>query len=101
MNKFQRKHYWNIVSEIHHLCDIKSRDYSDEMIAAGKEDNITQLGTKGVYVRMVDKMARLHKMIWLEKTNDVKLEGLEDALKDLANYAIISLMLIRKVWREK
>lgn len=99
MNDKQREAYQNITHEIFSLCDVKSKDYSDEVIKEGGVDNITALGLPGIFVRMSDKMGRLYKMMWLNKGNDVKNEGLEDALMDLANYCIIALMLKRKQWR--
>jgi len=90
-----------ILEEIYTLMDRKSKDYSDEMIMQDKEDNVSKLGIAGVYVRMTDKMARLYKMIWLNKEAEIKEEGTEDALKDLAVYCIIGLMLMRKVWKIK
>lgn len=99
MNNSQGKEYCEITNELFDLCDRKSKDYSDDMIEAGQVDNISALGIPGLYVRMSDKMARLHKMMWLNKTNEVKEEGLEDALKDLANYCIISLMVLRNKWK--
>jgi len=99
MLKHQMDAFNEITVELFTLCDSKSKDYSDELVRRYKEDNISKLGLRGIYVRMDDKMGRLYKMIWLGKKNAVKTEVLEDALKDLAIYSIIALMLKRKQWK--
>ena len=97
MKHEQAKHFCDITDELYELCDKKSKDYSDDMEKG--TDNISVLGLRGIYVRMTDKMARLHKFIWLGKDNVVENDGLEDALKDLANYCIIALMVKRNLWK--
>lgn len=52
--------------------------------------------TNGLMVRMSDKLERLKNLIYKKvKPNN---ESLEDSFIDLANYAIIALMVQRGVW---
>lgn len=50
----------------------------------------------GLRVRMYDKLARLNNL--LDSGNTPKYESLEDTLLDLANYAIIGLLVQRGQW---
>ena len=52
--------------------------------------------TNGLMVRMSDKLERLKNLIYkkIEPNN----ESLEDSFVDMANYAIIALMVQRGVW---
>jgi hypothetical protein len=52
--------------------------------------------TNGLMVRMSDKLERLKNLIYkkIEPNN----ESLEDSFIDMANYAIIALMVQRGVW---
>ena len=52
--------------------------------------------TNGLMVRMSDKLERLKNLIYKQvKPNN---ESLEDSFVDLANYAVIALMVQRGVW---
>lgn len=52
--------------------------------------------TNGLMVRMSDKLERLKNLIYKNiKPNN---ESLEDSFVDLANYAVIALMVQRGVW---
>jgi len=50
---------------------------------------------KGTIVRMSDKMDRLINLVWNKQVAEVEDEKVEDTLKDLINYAIYSIMMIR------
>lgn len=52
----------------------------------------------GLLVRMHDKMERLQNLYYRRKSNTPNYESVEDTLKDLANYAIIGLMVQRGQW---
>jgi hypothetical protein len=52
--------------------------------------------TNGLMVRMSDKLERLKNLIY--KKVEPNNESLEDSFVDLANYAIIALMVQRGVW---
>jgi hypothetical protein len=52
----------------------------------------------GLLVRMHDKMARLEHLTYTAKDAKPNYESIEDTLIDLANYAIIGLMVQRGQW---
>lgn len=52
----------------------------------------------GLLVRMHDKMERLEHLFFYRKSDTPNFESVEDTLKDLANYAIIGLMVQRGQW---
>lgn len=54
--------------------------------------------TNGLMVRMSDKLERLKNLIYnsIEPNN----EALEDSFIDVANYAIIALMVERGIWEK-
>ena len=52
----------------------------------------------GLLVRMHDKTERLQNLYFHRKGNTPNYESIEDTLKDLANYAIIGLMVQRGYW---
>jgi len=52
----------------------------------------------GLLVRMHDKTERLQNLYFHRKGNTPNYESIEDTLKDLANYAIIGLMVQRGQW---
>ena len=79
-----------IVSQMREIMVKKNHDYGD--------DNISALGPKGVFVRIWDKTSRLKQLEWLEKEPKVN-ESIEDTTLDLANYAIINLILLRGKWK--
>jgi len=74
-----------ILSELRELMIKKQKDYG--------HDNILEFGELGVLVRANDKMARLKNLIQNDK--EAQNESIEDSWKDLANYAIIALLLRR------
>ena len=100
MLEHQQKAVDMIMKEMKTIMQAKSSDYSDHAIRQDITDNVTALGLAGLYVRMSDKMGRLYKFMWLDKENTVKSETIEDALIDLGNYCIISLMLRRGLWQK-
>jgi len=50
----------------------------------------------GLRVRMYDKLARLNNLV--DKGDTPNYESIEDTLLDLANYAIIGLLVQRGQW---
>jgi len=79
-----------IIKEMRDTFVKKNHDYGD--------DNILRFGSKGVFIRQWDKMCRLEQLIWNEKDPKVT-ESVEDTLKDLANYCIISLIVLKNKWK--
>jgi hypothetical protein len=50
----------------------------------------------GLRVRMHDKLARINNLV--DNDRDPEHESLEDSFKDMANYAIIGLLVLRGKW---
>ena len=82
------KEAFKIVCENIRLMDTKQLDYGS--------GNISAFGEFGVLVRLNDKMERLKN---LNKMPSVKNEAIEDTYQDIANYAVISLMIRRNLWK--
>jgi len=73
------------------LADRKQQDYGP--------NNILYSGEMGIIVRCQDKLCRLKHM--LEKNGGVQNESIEDSYRDLANYALIGILLRRGDWEDK
>ena len=50
----------------------------------------------GLRVRMHDKLARINNLV--DKGSTPQYESLEDSFKDMANYSIIALLVLRNEW---
>jgi hypothetical protein len=73
------------------LADSKQMDYGP--------NNILYSGELGIIVRCQDKLCRLKHL--LEKNGDAHHESIEDSYRDLANYALIGILLRRGEWEDK
>ena len=71
----------------------KHKDYGPKNIADAPGGALN-----GLRVRIHDKIARINNLI--DKGKAPEYESLEDSFKDLANYAIISLLVLRGKWAE-
>ena len=71
------------------LFDKKQHDYGST--------NIGQFGTYGIVVRLNDKMERLKNVI-AKRRGRVKNETIRDTLIDMANYAIIAMLVEEGGW---
>jgi len=63
-------------------------------------DNISATGLPGVVVRMWDKINRLRRLVLEGAPEALDDETLEDTLMDIADYAIIGLLVHRGIWPE-
>lgn len=80
-----------IIAELKTILLNKHKDYGPLNIAHAPGGAMN-----GLRVRMYDKLARLNNLV---STGDTpKYETLEDTLIDLANYAIIGLLVQRGQW---
>lgn len=80
-----------IMDELATLAVQKQRDYGPKNIA-----NSPYGPVQGLVVRIYDKIARI---VNLTKNDiDPQNESLEDSFKDLANYGVIGLMVLRNKW---
>lgn len=80
-----------IMFELGDLLIRKHQDYGPKNISDAPGGAIN-----GLLVRMHDKMARLKNLHYNNKSANY--ESIEDTYKDLANYAVIALMVLRDKW---
>ncbi len=79
-----------IIEEMYDLHMRKNSDYGS--------GNIGDLGEKGIYVRMWDKISRLKELVWNRKEQKVLDESIDDTIMDLGVYSIIMLIYRRGKW---
>ena len=81
----------SILAELEQIMVKKHKDYGPMNIAGAPGGPMN-----GLRVRMYDKLARLNNLV---DTNDTpNYESIEDTFLDLANYAIIGLLVQRGQW---
>ena len=83
----------DILMELKIVMVQKHQDYGPYNIAHAPGG-----ATNGLLVRMHDKMERLKNLYYNRKGNTPNYESIEDTYKDLANYAIIGLLVQRGQW---
>ena len=91
MSKNFDKELNGIYDELYKLCLRKHRDYGPKNISQSPGGPIN-----GLRVRMWDKLARINNLI--DSGKEPENESLEDSFKDMANYSIIALMVLRGRW---
>jgi hypothetical protein len=84
-------HLSNTTNELTELLVSKHRDYGPKNISLAPGGAIN-----GLRVRMHDKLARINNLV--DSGADPEHESLEDSFKDMANYAIIGLLVLREQW---
>jgi hypothetical protein len=84
-------HIDNTVNELSQLLISKHRDYGPKNISLAPGGAVN-----GLRVRMHDKLARINNLV--DNGADPQHESLEDSFKDMANYAIIGLLVLRGQW---
>ena len=84
-------HIDNTVNELTTLLISKHRDYGPKNISDSPGGPLN-----GLRVRMHDKLARINNLVDTNKNPEH--EALEDSFKDMANYAIIGLLVLRGQW---
>ena len=82
---------WETYDELAQLLLDKHKDYGPKNIAESPGGPLN-----GLRVRMHDKLARINNLI--DKKREPENESLEDSFKDMANYAIIGLLVLRGKW---
>ena len=82
---------YEIVDELYDLLLSKHHDYGPLNIAQSPGGPVN-----GLRVRMWDKIARINHLV--DSGATAQHESLEDSFKDLANYSIIGLMVLREKW---
>jgi len=84
-------HLGLLTTELSDLLLSKHRDYGPKNISDAPGGPIN-----GLRVRMHDKLARINNLT--DSGADPEHESLEDSFKDMANYAIIGLLVLRGKW---
>ena len=79
-------------NELQELLLKKNLDYGPKNISESPGGPIN-----GLRVRMHDKLARINNLVDSQVSNP-QYESLEDSFKDMANYAIIGLLVLRNKW---
>jgi hypothetical protein len=79
-------------NELQELLVKKNLDYGPKNISESPGGPIN-----GLRVRMHDKLARINNLVDKGVSNP-QYESLEDSFKDMANYAIIGLLVLRDKW---
>jgi hypothetical protein len=87
-------HVDDTVQELADLLISKHHDYGPRNISQSPGGPLN-----GLRVRMWDKFARINNLI--DNEVDPEHESLEDSFKDMANYAIIGLLVLRGQWDNK
>ena len=82
---------WEIMDEIGNLLISKQQDYGP-----GNINNAFGGPINGLLVRIGDKFERLKNLY--KGSHAPKHESVEDSFKDMANYAVIALMVERGTW---
>lgn len=82
---------WDTMKELGDLLLSKHRDYGPKNISDSPGGPLN-----GLRVRMHDKTARINNLI--DSGTKAQHEPLEDSFKDLANYGIIALLVLRGKW---
>ena len=80
--------------ELQDLLLSKHADYGPKNISESPGGPLN-----GLRVRMHDKLARLNNLV--DSGVDPQHESLEDTFKDMANYAVIGLLVLRGQWDNK
>ena len=80
----------------------KQAMYGPDNISLGgdmSDEKDRKLALLGIWFRMNDKIQRMQNILKKDFSDDeVEFEPLEDSYLDLANYAIISLLVKREIW---
>ena len=87
-------HLSKLSAELGDLLLSKHRDYGPKNISDAPGGPIN-----GLRVRMHDKLARINNLF--DSGVEPEHESLEDSFKDMANYAIIGLLVLRGDWDNK
>jgi hypothetical protein len=83
----------DVMLELGDLLIKKHKDYGPKNIS-----NSPYGATNGLVVRMWDKIARIVNLTKNGKNINAENEPLEDSFKDIANYGIIGLLVLRGKW---
>jgi hypothetical protein len=90
--------FHTLLREMAEIHAAKNKDYAGKDYFSNFKmcEDIGIPSWKGVFIRMTDKFSRIVNLIANNREAHVKTESLEDTLIDLANYAIITLILLKE-----
>ena len=80
-----------LIQQLHELYKAKDHDYGSSV-----HDTFKKYGLVSFLVRMDDKMNRLRALTVNDTEPHVIDEKIEDTLMDLANYALLAIIELRK-----
>lgn len=86
----------DLTSRMNDIFQAKRNDYGPST-----EDTFKRYGAVSLLVRMRDKLNRLDNLLVSKLRSSVNDERVEDTLLDLANYALITILEIKKAEMEK
>lgn len=81
----------NICNKLNQIYQKKNEDYGDSF-----SKSMTEYGMAMPCIRLEDKLNRLKSLTVHNKQRQVNDESIEDTLLDLANYAIMTVMELKK-----
>ena len=82
------------LTDLANLLISKHKDYGPKNISLSPGGPLN-----GLRVRMWDKLARINNLV--DKGASPEHESLEDSFKDMANYAIIGLLVLQGKWPQE
>ncbi len=85
----EKSYYKQVISELEEIYRTKNHDYGDSFAIM-----IRKFGLKSTVMRLWDKLMRLETLC--DKEQKLMDESIEDTLKDIANYAIMTVAEMRK-----
>lgn len=86
MNHFREE----VINELNDIYSKKNKDYGNSF-----DKMFEEFGSVSVAIRIADKSNRLNNLVKKDYNPAVIDESIEDTLKDLANYAIMSLTYLK------
>lgn len=100
--KFGHPEFYNLLIRMAEIHEIKNKGYGigDPLGNFRECERFGIPAYKGCLVRMSDKVTRIYNLV--KKLDDpayqdaIKMESIEDTLLDLANYAILCIILFRE-----
>jgi len=84
----------DVTSKLFDLLISKHKDYGPKNISQSPGGPLN-----GLRVRMWDKLARINNLV--DSGANPEHESLEDSFKDMANYAIIGLLVLQGKWPQE
>lgn len=91
MEDFKVKMHKEIIDSMHDLYERKNKDYGDSV-----HDTYEKYGMTSFLVRMEDKLNRVRTLTEDDAVALVPDEKIEDTLLDLANYAVLAIIELRR-----